>query len=230
MESFVGGMGMAIWFGILTSISPCPLATNIAAISFIGKQVDKASSTLLSGLFYTLGRMLTYLVLGAILVSSAQAVPGVSFFLQEKMQVVMGPLLIVIGFVLLNVFKMTFAGALISRKAQERLATSGILGALLLGVVFALSFCPVSAALFFGSTFGLATQHGSRILIPTLYGIGTAAPVIVFAFIVAFSAHAIGTMFHKMTVFEKWARKISGVVFIGAGVYILLARALGIGI
>jgi cytochrome c-type biogenesis protein len=230
MESLLGGMSMAIWLGILTSISPCPLATNIAAISFVGKQVGKPSTTLLSGVFYTLGRMLTYLILGAILVSSTQAVPAISFFLQEKMKIVMGPLLILIGVVLLDVFKFSFTGAFVSRKSQERLAKSGIWGALLLGVVFALSFCPVSAALFFGSTFGLAAQHGSRVLIPTLYGIGTAAPVIAFAFVVAFSAHAIGTVFQKVTVFEKWARKISGIVFIVAGVYILITQAFGVGI
>ncbi|MFP4521134.1 MAG: aromatic aminobenezylarsenical efflux permease ArsG family transporter [Fibrobacterota bacterium] len=230
MESLLGGMGMAIWFGILTSISPCPLATNIAAISFIGKQVGKPSATLLSALFYTLGRLLTYLILGIILVSSAQAVPRISFFLQEKMKLVMGPLLILIGVVLLDLIKFSFAGVLVSQKSQERLAKSGMWGALLLGVVFALSFCPVSAALFFGSTFGLAVQHGSRVIIPALYGVGTAAPVIVFAFIVAFSAHALGAMFHKITVFEKWARRISGVVFIIAGAYILFTQVFRIGV
>jgi cytochrome c biogenesis protein CcdA len=199
MESLLSGMVMAVWLGILTSISPCPLATNIAAISFIGKQVGKSSATLLSGLFYTLGRMLVYLALGAILVSSSQAVPQISFFLQEKMKIVMGPFLIVIGILLFDVTKISFTGALLSRKSQERMVTSGIWGAFGLGAVFALSFCPVSAALFFGSTFGLAMQHQSRILIPGLYGIGTAAPVVLFAFAVAFSAHAVGSLFHKVS-------------------------------
>jgi len=230
MDSLWAGMGMAIWLGILTSISPCPLATNIAAISFIGKQVGKSSSTLLSGLFYTLGRMFVYIVLGAILVSSSQAVPRISFFLQEKMKLIMGPFLIVVGIFLLDVFKLTLSGTLLSQKNQHRLANSGIWGAFGLGAVFALSFCPVSAALFFGSTFGLAIQHQSRIIIPAIYGLGTAAPVTVFAFVIAFSAHAVGNLFHKVTVFEKWARRTSGVVFIGAGVYILLTQTFGIGI
>ncbi len=215
-------LGMAVWFGILTSISPCPLATNIAAISFIGRQVDKSSSSLLSGLFYTLGRTLTYVVLGALLVSSAQVVPNVSFFLQEKMKIVMGPLLILIGIVLLDLVNLSLSGKGVSRERQERLARSGIWGAFALGVIFALSFCPVSAALFFGSTFGLAVAHGSRFLIPGVYGIGTAAPVVAFAVVIAFSAHAVGSIFQKVTVFEKWARRISGVVFIVAGIYMIL--------
>lgn len=228
MDSLLSGMWMAVWLGILASISPCPLATNIAAISFIGKQVGESRRTLLSGLFYTLGRMLVYLALGTILVSSSQAVPQVSFFLQEKMKIIMGPLLIVIGIFLLNVIKLSFTGALLSREHQENLAALGIWGAFGLGAVFALSFCPVSAALFFGSTFGLAMQHQSRFLIPGLFGIGTAAPVIIFAFVIAFAAHAVGNLFHKVTIFEKWARKISGIVFIVAGTYILVTQAFGI--
>lgn len=221
-------VGTAVWLGILTSISPCPLATNIAAISFIGKRVGSSSATLLSGLFYTLGRMLTYLVLGLALVSSAQAVPQISMFLQQKMKVAMGPFLIVVGVILLDVVKLTFSGAALSRDSQERLARGGIWGALALGVIFALSFCPVSAALFFGSTFGLAVKHGSRVLIPSLYGIGTAAPVVGFAFVIAFGTRAVGNVFQKVTVFERWARRISGVVFILAGVYLVLTENLAL--
>jgi cytochrome c biogenesis protein CcdA len=228
MDPFITGMGMAVWFGILTSISPCPLATNIAAISFIGKQLDNASVTLLSGLFYTLGRVVTYLVLGVILVSSAEAIPAVSFFLQQKMKLVMGPLLVGIALVLLDVLPVSFSGARLSHESQTRLARSGIWGAFLLGIVFALSFCPVSAALFFGSTFGLAAQHGSRILIPSLYGIGTAAPVVACSFVIAFGAHAAGTFFHNLTLVERWARKITAILFLGAGAYFILRVNLGI--
>jgi cytochrome c-type biogenesis protein len=223
MNDLLAAAGAAVWLGILTSISPCPLATNIAAISFIGRTVKRPSATLLSGASYTLGRTLTYCVLGLILVASSQAVPAVSMFLQAKMKVVMGPFLVIIGVVLLDVIKIAFPGATLPDTVQQRLGRSGPLGAFALGVVFALSFCPVSAALFFGSTFGLAAAHGSRFLIPSLYGIGTAAPVVGFAFVVAFSAHAVGALFQKVTVFEKWARRISGMVFIVAGLHTVLS-------
>lgn len=130
--------------------------------------------------------------------------------------------LIIIGIILLDLIKFAFSGVNISLDMQKKLANRGIWGASLLGIVFALSFCPVSAALFFGNTFGLAMQHESRFIIPFLYGIGTASPVVGFAFVIAFSAHTVGNSFNRVTVFEKWARKISGIVFIISGIYMVL--------
>lgn len=223
MVQFVIAAGSAVWLGILTSVSPCPLATNIAAISFLGKNVKRSSAALLSGLTYTLGRMAAYSVLGFVLVSSSHAAPHVSMFLQQKMKFVLGPFLILVGVVLLDIIKFSFPGLALPAKTQENMARSGPLGSFVLGVVFSLAFCPVSAALFFGSTFGLAVAQGSRFLIPALYGVGTAAPVVGFAFAVAFSVQAVGGLFQKIAVFEMWARRISGTVFIGAGLYMLLA-------
>ena len=224
MENYLIGMGTALWMGILTSISPCPLATNIAAISFIGKQVDQSKKILLSGLFYTLGRTFTYVVLGAILVSSTQIMPAVSMFLQKYMNLIVGPVLLIVGVFLLDIIKFSLGGVLISEKMQKRLAGSGSWGVFLLGVFFALSFCPVSAGLFFGSTIGIALQHSSRFIMPLLFGIGTALPVVGFAFVIAFSAHAVGKTFNKVTAFEKWSRRISGVVFVVIGIYLVLVH------
>ena len=226
MLQFIVASSSAIWLGILTSISPCPLATNIAAVSFIGKNVTRRSSALRSGLAYTLGRTATYCVLGFILVSGSHAAPRVSMFLQQKMKLLMGPFLILVGIVLLDIIKLALAGPALSPGLQQKLARGGALGSFALGVVFALSFCPVSAALFFGSTFGLALAHNSRVIIPALYGTGTAAPVVGFALTAAFSAHAVGTLFRKVSLVEVWARKISGVVFIFAGVYLVLTANL----
>lgn len=218
-------IGMAVWFGILTSISPCPLATNITAISFIGRKVDRASHILLAGLLYTAGRMLAYTVLGIVLVSSTQLVPPVANFLQEYMVYLLGPALIIIGLLLLDIFKISlFGNGVMWDGMQKRIEQSGIWGALLMGIVFALSFCPVSAALFFGSLFSLAIKHQSMVVLPSVYGIGTAIPVLVFAFILAFSANTIGRVFNVLTIFEKRARTITGVVFIVAGLYLVFMK------
>jgi cytochrome c-type biogenesis protein len=218
-------IGMAVWFGILTSISPCPLATNITAISFIGKRVDRASHVLLAGLLYTAGRMATYLVLGIILVSSTQLVPPVANFLQKYMVYLLGPALIIIGILLLDIFRINLLGkGIMWDGLQKRIEKWGIWGALLMGIVFALSFCPVSAALFFGSLFSLAIKHQSMVILPSVYGIGTAIPVIAFAFILAFSANTIGRVFNALTVFEKWARNATGIVFILAGLYLVFMK------
>ena len=110
MSSFIVGMGMAFWFGILTSISPCPLATNIAAITYIGRRVDRVGYVLSAGLLYTSGRMITYVLLGAFLVSSVQSIPIVANFLQKYMNILLGPVLITIGIILLDIIKITVGG------------------------------------------------------------------------------------------------------------------------
>ncbi len=218
--------GMAVWFGILTSISPCPLATNIAAISFLGKEVSNTKNALFSGLLYTLGRTATYLVLGVILVISSKMIPSVSMFLQMHINSFLGPLLIVAGLFLVDIIPISFGKRLISEKAQQKLAGTGLTGSFLLGVILALAFCPVSAALFFGCTIGLAIKHSSMILIPSLYGIGTALPVLLFAGIIAFSVQAIGRAFKNITIFDRWARRTSAVIIIGAGIYMILGHNL----
>jgi cytochrome c-type biogenesis protein len=223
MTSFAFGMGMALWFGILTSISPCPLATNIAAVSYIGRRVDRARYVLSAGFLYMFGRMITYVILGALLVSSAQSIPIVATFLQRYMTILLGPILIIIGIVLLGFIKINAFGVGFSGNAlQERIHNAGIWGAGLLGIVFALAFCPVSAALFFGSLFSLAVTHHSRFIMPSLYGIGTAIPVLGFAFLLAFSTQLIGKAYQKIAAFELWARKITAGLFILIGIYYCL--------
>jgi cytochrome c-type biogenesis protein len=220
MDSFLAGMWMSLWFGIMTSISPCPLATNIAAVSYIGRRVDKAGYVLSAGLLYMLGRMIAYAVLGILLVSSVQSIPAVANFLQKYMNMLLGPLLITIGFVLLDIITIDFGGiGFFGDALQSRAEKAGVWGAGFLGIVFALSFCPVSAALFFGSLFSLAIAHGSKIILPSLFGIGTAIPVLVFAFLLAFSTHLVGNAYKKIAVFELWARRLTASVFILAGFY-----------
>ena len=223
MNSYLIAMGMSLWFGVLTSISPCPLATNIAAISYIGRRVDRAGSILVSGFLYMLGRMATYAALGAVLISSTQLIPDVAIFLQKYMNIALGPVLIVIGIFLLDIVKLNipgFGGG--SEKMQQRVERTGIWGAGLLGVVFALSFCPISAALFFGSLFSIAIPYHSVFVLPGLFGIGTAIPVLGFAFLLAFSAQLVGKAFNRISKFEFWARRITAVIFIAAGIYYCL--------
>lgn len=212
-------IGLALWLGILTSISPCPLATNIAAISYLGRQIGQNQRIVLAGLSYTLGRVSVYLVLGTFLVSSTSVIPGISMFLQKYMTIIIGPLLLIVGLILVNVIRFNISGNFIGQRTQERLSKQGIKGAYLLGLLFALSFCPVSAALFFGNTMGLAIHNDSKFLIPILFGFGTALPVVLFAFVIAFSVNKIGILFNSITKMEKWLRLLSGIVFLIVGIY-----------
>ena len=228
MNSFFIASASALWLGILTSISPCPLATNIAAISFVGRRVDKPGYALCTGILYTIGRTITYIVLGVILVSSMLSMPVVSHWLQKYMHKLLGPILILVAMLLLGMLRFTGKGSNLGQWCQQRAEKFGLGGALFLGLVFALSFCPVSAALFFGSLIPLSIKHSSGIVLPLIYGIGTALPVFVFGLLISFSAGAMAKAFHKVSQFELWARRITGAVFLIIGVYFTLVYTVGI--
>jgi cytochrome c biogenesis protein CcdA len=214
----------ALWLGILTSVNPCPLASNIAAVSFIMKRIDKSSTVFASGLLYTLGRVTGYAALGILVTSSLLNVPQTAHFLQKNMNQMLGPVLIVTGLFLLGLFKFTFSGFSFSEKVAIRLNNLGIMGSFPLGVLFALSFCPSSAALFFGSLIPLSLNHNSPILFPSVYGAGTGLPVLMFAVAIAFGIKNIGSLFNKVTLVEYWTRKITGVLFIVIGIYYILTH------
>ena len=209
----------ALWLGILTSLSPCPLATNIAAVSFIGRQYRKTSGVLLSGLAYVLGRMAAYLGLGAVLIAGILSTPGLSGFLQKSMNKILGPVLILAGMVLLDLLRFPTSMGGIGEKVREKAGKGGLPGAVLLGVLFALSFCPVSAALFFGSLIPLSVAGDSPVIYPLLFGFGTGIPVIVFAVMIAFGMRSIEAVFRGVTRVELWVRRVTGAVFIVAGIY-----------
>lgn len=212
----------AAWLGILTSISPCPLATNIAAVSYIGRQFTSARHVLLSGIVYAVGRMITYSVIGGIVVGGILSIPGVSNFLQHYMNRILGPLLILIGMILLELLHISLPGVATGEKTRRIAEKGGITGAGLLGIIFALSFCPVSAALFFGSLVPLAIQNGSAVMYPLIYGAGTALPVIIFAFIITLGARSVASAFDSLKGFESWTRKLTGLIFILVGIYLSL--------
>ena len=222
----LAAVGTALWLGILTSMSPCPLATNVAAMGFIGRRTDSARGALWTGLLYTAGRALAYAALGMILVNGLMAVPAVSGWLQENMIRLLGPVLIVTGLVLLGWLTFGAGGGRFTGWVQRRASVMGLGAAFFLGVMFALAFCPVSAALFFGSLLPVCLQAGSGFWLPLVYGIGTALPVLAFGLVLAFAAGRVGQVFDKVTVVEKWARRVTGGVFLGVGVWFVLAYSL----
>ena len=221
-------LGSALWLGILTAISPCPMATNIAAISFIGRQVGSRKGIFGSGLLYTLGRALAYVVLGVAIMAGLLASGEVSRFLQRYLNEILGPVLILLGMVLLGMVGSGASLTLAGNKLQQWAAKGGVLFALPLGILFALSFCPVSAGLFFGALIPLSLKHGSRLILPLIYGGGTALPVVVFAFLIAFASESLGKAFHCLSQIELWLRRIAGVLFILAGLYYCLVHIYGL--
>ncbi|MBU1693443.1 MAG: sulfite exporter TauE/SafE family protein [Verrucomicrobia bacterium] len=228
MTEWVLAVASAFWLGVLTSISPCPMATNIAAISFVSRGMGRPRRALLSGLLYCIGRTLAYTALGVLLVLSLLSAPWLSHVLQKYMNALLGPVLILVGMVLLDLIAFTPRGRGVSGRMQERVTAAGPWGALFLGLLFALSFCPISAALFFGSLVPLAVKMHSGFLLPAAYGVATGLPVLVFGVLIALGAHRLAAAYNRLAVFERGARRITGIIFIVVGIYTALTQIFGV--
>lgn len=207
----------ALALGLLTAIAPCPLATNITATAFIAKTINSKKKVLLSGLLYTFGRMFSYTLVSSIIYFGASKFTVAKFF-QGNGEKYIGFVMLIIGLMMLDIIQLNFIKGLnITNTLSDKFKAKGLLGSFFLGALFALAFCPYSGALFFGMLMPLTLQSG--LAVPVAFSIGTGLPVILFAFVIAFSIEKIGLYFNAITKFEKVMRLIAGVVFILIGLY-----------
>ncbi len=210
----------AFFIGLMTAISPCPLATNITAIAYTSKKIDNSKHTLLVGFLYTFGRVFTYVALASLIVWFGMQTQSISLFLQKYGEKFLGPLLLIVGIIMLDVLKLHFFKSNNRlNKFKEILAKKGFLGAFLLGVIFALAFCPFSAVLFFGMLIPLALKTGDGLLIPAVFAFATGLPVIIFSIILVKSVSKLGKIMDKVQTFELWMRRIVATIFIIVGIY-----------
>jgi cytochrome c-type biogenesis protein len=207
----------ALALGLLTAIAPCPLATNITATAFIAKTINSRKKVLLSGLLYTLGRMFSYTAIGSIIYFGASTFQIAKLF-QGNGEKYIGFVLVILGLIMLDIVKLNFIkGGDWIEKLSHKFKTKGLLGSFLLGALFALAFCPYSGALFFGMLIPMTIKSG--LAMPVLFSIGTGLPVILFAFVIAFSMEKLGMYFKAITKIEKVMRILAGVTFIVTGLY-----------
>lgn len=212
----------AFILGLMTAISPCPLATNITATAFISKNISSKRKVFLSGLLYSLGRGFSYTAIGLILYFGASKFHIARFFNQNG-EKYLGPLLIIIGLIMLNVIKLNFFGKLnVQEKLSDKFKDKGLLGSFLIGVVFALAFCPYSGALFFGMLIPMTITSADGLYLPIIFAFGTGLPVILFTYLLAFTAGKVGVFYNKITKIEKIMRAVAGFAFIITGLYYVL--------
>lgn len=212
----------AFVLGLMTAISPCPLATNITATAFISKNISSKRKVFLSGLLYSLGRGFSYTAIGLILYFGASKFHVARFFNQNG-EKYLGPLLIIIGLIMLNVIKFNFATKFnFQEKLSEKFKDKGLLGSFLIGVVFALAFCPYSGALFFGMLIPMTIASADGLYLPIIFAFGTGLPVILFTYLLAFTVGKVGLFYTKITKIEKIMRYVAGVVFMLTGLYYVL--------
>ena len=208
----------AFLLGILTSISPCPLATNITAVAFISRDIKTPKYIILSGLFYTLGRGLSYTLL-AILIYFGLSSFKVSSFFQGWGDKVLGPVLIIIGLIMFDIIKINLKTGNKTEKIKSWLSNKGYLGSLALGMLFAFAFCPYSGVLFFGVLIPLILKSASGLLLPFIFALGTGLPVIIFSFLIAYSMKTVSRAFQSVQKIEKWLRYAVATIFILTGLY-----------
>ncbi len=213
----LAAIAISFYLGLLCAISPCPLATNIAAVGFVSRGATPRR-TFLGGLLYALGRAIVYVMIAALLYKGVAAVPELSHFFLKYLNRVLGPLMIVVGAVMVGVITLPSIGNRHFAAQAKRLSKSGLMGALMLGGVFALAFCPTSAALFFGSLIPMSIERESAFFLPLIFGVGTSLPVVVFALLIALGVNWIGSLFNHLSIAERYLRLITGILFLAIGI------------
>jgi cytochrome c biogenesis protein CcdA len=208
----------ALLLGIMTAISPCPLATNITAIGFISKDIENKKRIFFNGIWYTLGRAFSYTTIGLILYFGASTFKVAKLF-QSNGEKFLGPLLIIVGILMFDFIKIKFPGFSKLSEKIENNNKNNWWSAFLLGVVFALAFCPYSGVLYFGMLIPMTVSSVSGLYLPFVFAIATGLPVIIVAYLLAFSISSIGGFYSKVKIFEKWFRRVVAIIFILVGLY-----------
>ena len=212
----------AFFIGLMTAISPCPLTTNITAIAYISRRLDDSKNTILVGLLYTLGRMMSYTLLASLIVYVGMNSWETSMIFQEYGEIILGPILLLAGLVMIEAIKFNLpSGGARFESLKQKLGEKGYIGGFLLGVVFALSFCPFSAVLYFGMLIPLAVKTNDAILVPSVFAFATGLPVILSSILLVKSVSTLGKVMHKTQTIEKTVRKAVAIVFILVGLYFI---------
>jgi cytochrome c biogenesis protein CcdA len=213
----------ALLLGLITAISPCPMATNIAAIAYVSRRVRERRYAVMTGTLYTLGRMFSYSVIGVLIIVGGLEIPGVATFLQDFGEQILGPLLIAVGAIMLivNRIPLSLGGGRLS-SVGEKVAGWGMIGGFLLGALFALAFCPYSAALFFGVLIPLSLKSAGGVALPAVYAIGTGLPVLVFGVLISLGVARVSTWLNAVSRVEKIIRVAASIIFIGVGIYLVV--------
>ena len=211
----------AFLLGLLTAVSPCPLATNITAIGFISKDINNRNRIFTNGVLYTLGRVLAYSALGAILIAILRK--GADMFaiqkgISEWGELLLAPALVLIGLFMLFGDKLQLPrfGFSATEKTEK---LKGSWGSLLLGILFAMAFCPTSGLFYFGMLIPMAAIETGGYLLPIAFAVATALPVIVVSWLLAFSVKSIGSFYGKMQTVQKWLNWLVGGLFVAIGLY-----------
>jgi cytochrome c biogenesis protein CcdA len=215
----------AFSLGLLMAISPCPLATNIAAIAYVSQRAAERRQAAITSALYTLGRILTYSVIGILIIKVGLEIPGLANALQNTGDKIIGPILIAVGIVLLFSNRLRFGNSGVLSSLGEKVSRQGMVGGFLLGIIFALAFCPYSAVLYFGVLIPLALKSAGGVGLPTVFAIGTGLPVLIFGLALSFGVSRVSSWFNAITRAQNIIRIVTSWVLVGIGIYYVVLWA-----
>jgi len=215
----------AFSLGLLMAISPCPLATNIAAIAYVSQRAAERRQAAITSALYTLGRILTYSVIGILIIKVGLEIPGLANALQNTGDKIIGPVLIAVGIVLLFSNRLRFGNSGVLSSLGEKVSRQGMVGGFLLGIIFALAFCPYSAVLYFGVLIPLALKSAGGVGLPTVFAIGTGLPVLIFGLALSFGVSRVSSWFNAITRAQNIIRIVTSWALIGIGIYYVIMWA-----
>lgn len=220
LENSEYGVITALLLGLMTAISPCPLATNISAIGFISRNLENRNKVFINGIVYTLGRTFSYTLLGVIIYFGASQL-SIARFVQSWGEKLLGPALILIGLFMLDVIRLNIPGLNISEQMEKK-SGSSYLSMFLIGVLFAMAFCPYSGVLYFGMLMPLTVASPSGLFLPLVFAVATGLPVVIFAWLLAYAVGNVAQAYNRIKAFERWFRRVVAVLFIGVGIYFVI--------
>lgn len=228
LESSTTPAVTALILGLLTAISPCPLATNIAAVGYLASDVASPRRILLNGMLYALGRIVAYTALGAALILILRTGAGV-FSIERAAgrwsEILLPPAMILAGMYMLfgSRLKLT-TGA--KSSGVVKAPRNGV-GAFLIGMLFAMAFCPTSGVFYFGMLIPMSAAAAQGFALPALFAAATALPVVATAWVLAYGANRLGNLYNRLTAIERWLTRFVAAIFIITGIAYAITTFIG---
>lgn len=208
----------AVLFGLIGATSPCQLTTNLSAIAYVSRRPGEGRAWM-EAVTYTLGKVLVYTAAGGAVIALGLEIQSSTVPVVVVARKLLGPLLIVIGLMFLGLLNLRMsAGERLTEAIQRRISVRGAWGAFLMGVVFSFAFCPTLFLLFFGLTIPLGLRSEAGLLVPGLFAVGTALPLLAYAGLLAAGSGLAGGYALRLSRGYPVVRRIAGVIFILAGI------------
>lgn len=211
----------ALLLGFLMILDPCTLFTSIAAIGYIDKEIANKRKVLTNGLMFVLGKLVTYVLVAIPFLMGAQTA-GVQHLLEHWGEPLLAAFMLICGVLLL------FSGHHhhehdhgLTRWLTNADSRSSWLWSFMLGIFFAIAFCPHRLVYFFTMIdIAITLPPSWNWLLPVVFGLGTGLPIMLIAWLISYSAISANALTARLQSVEKWIRYISAVLFIGFGLYL----------